>query len=263
MPALTAAQVWQLLLECRRTGRPIPADLHQNPCEAVAANFCELYSPILREGSNALFTVAQLGQTLDGRIATESGHSHYVTGEENRDHLHRLRALVDAVVVGAGTVAADDPQLTVRRVEGPNPVRVVLDPRRRLPAERQVFQDGAAHTLLMCGEESSVAATHGLAEVIGVPSADGRLEPAEILRTLCARGLRRVLVEGGGVTISRFLAAGLLDRLHIGVAPVILGSGRPGITLPPVDTMAQAPWPKVRAYPMGGDTLFDCDLRMP
>ncbi|WP_241503832.1 RibD family protein [Ferruginivarius sediminum] len=219
--------------------------------------------PILRDGSNALFTIAQLGQTLDGRIATESGHSHYVTGETNRDHLHRLRALVDAVVVGAGTVAADDPQLTVRRVKGPNPVRVVLDPRRRLPAERQMFQDGAAHTLLMCADERGVAATHGLAEVIGVPSEDGGLDPAEILRTLHARGLRRVLVEGGGVTVSRFLAAGLLDRLHIGVAPVILGSGRPGITLPPIGTMAEALRPKVRIHPMGADTLFDCDLRTP
>ena len=108
----------------------------------------ELFAPLERLGS---FVVGQLGQSLDGRIATISGHSHYINGPEDIERLHRLRALVDAVVVGAGTVAADDPRLTVRKVEGANPVRVALDPRGDLDPERAMFTDGAAPTLWMKG----------------------------------------------------------------------------------------------------------------
>ena len=102
-----------------------------------------------RRGRRGRSRIAHLGQSLDGYIATASGDSYYVTGPDNVRHLHRLRALADAIVVGAGTVARDDPQLTVRHVEGPNPVRVVLDPAARLDARRRVFSDGAAPTLVV------------------------------------------------------------------------------------------------------------------
>lgn len=212
-----------------------------------------LLAPLLHAES---FTLAQIGQSLDGRIATESGHSHYVTGPENLDHLHRLRALVDAVVVGAGTVAEDDPQLTVRRVAGANPVRVVLDPRRRLPLERKVFTDAAAPTLLLAG--SGAGERHGEAEILTLPVGADGFAPADVLAALHARGFKRILVEGGGVTISRFLQAGLLDRLHIAVAPLLIGSGRPGLALPPIHHLSEALRPQVRVFPMGTDTLFDC-----
>ena len=93
--------------------------------------------------------VAQAGQSLDGRIATASGHSHYVTGPADIRRLHRLRALVDAVIVGAGAVAADDPRLTVREADGDNPLRVVIDPNGRLDRSRRVFRDGAAPTVVI------------------------------------------------------------------------------------------------------------------
>ena len=110
----------------------------------------DLYLPICSAtGANPL-TVGHLGQSLDGFIATHSGESQYVTGEENILHLHRMRALCDAVVVGAGTVAADDPQLTTRHVSGPSPLRVVLDPTRRLAEHYKVFTDDSAVTLYMC-----------------------------------------------------------------------------------------------------------------
>jgi len=192
--------------------------------------------------------VAQLGQTLDGRIATVTGHSHYVNGPEALDHLHRLRGLADAVVIGAGTAVDDNPSLTTRRVPGPNPVRVLLDPSGRVPADRRIFRDGMAPTLV------SGPARPG-ADGLALPVGDS--SPRSILAALAVRGLDVVLVEGGAQTVSRFVEAGCADRLHLLVAPTVLGSGRPGIVLPEVATMDGALRFAVRRYPLGDDTLFD------
>ena len=206
--------------------------------------------------------IAQTGQSLDGRIATENGHSHYITGPADIRRLHRLRALVDAVVVGAGTVVADDPRLTVRDVEGENPVRVVLDPGSRLGAERRLFSDRASETLVVHrdpGDDRGAAP-----DVIRLPVDDAnRFEPRDIITALRARGLRRVLVEGGGVTVSRFLEAGVVDRLHVTVAPVLIGSGRSAFTLNPIDSLEQAIRPGCRTFRLGDDILFDLNLREP
>src|SRR6185436_19891987 len=110
----------------------------------------ELYLPICGATPARPMTVGHLGQSLDGFIATPSGDSQFVTGPENILHLHRMRALSDAVVVGAGTVAADDPQLTTRHVRGPNPMRVVFDPARRLTTEYRLFNDRSIPTWYCC-----------------------------------------------------------------------------------------------------------------
>src|SRR5262245_36305127 len=109
-----------------------------------------LYLPICSATSRRPMTIGHLGQSLDGFIATPSGDSQFVTGDDNIVHLHRMRALCDAVVVGAGTVAADDPQLTTRHVSGPNPLRVVIDSGRRLTSSFRVFTDRAVPTLYIC-----------------------------------------------------------------------------------------------------------------
>lgn len=211
----------------------------------------------------APLAIAQLGQSLDGRIATVTGASHYVNGFESRAHLHRLRALVDAVLVGAGTVAADDPQLSVRHVRGRNPLRVILDPRGRVSAERHVFQSGEAPTLHLVGEGASdlSGAVGAHVERVAVSlDASGSIAPRRVLEALVARGCRRVLVEGGGVTVSRFLEAGVLHRLHLLVAPLLIGSGRSGLDLPPIKTLDQALRPRTRSFPCGDDRLFDLEL---
>jgi len=114
----------------------------------------DLYLPICSATRERPLTLGHLGQSLDGFIATHAGDSRWVTGEQNMLHMHRLRALCDAVMVGAGTVAIDDPQLTTRLVEGPNPLRVVIDPDRRLTAAHRVFTDPAAETLYVCARGS-------------------------------------------------------------------------------------------------------------
>src|SRR5918912_2809504 len=162
----------------------------------------DLYLPICSATTARPITVGHLGQSLDGFIATHAGESRWVTGEENLLHMHRLRALCDAVVVGSETVAADDPQLTTRRVRGSNPLRIVLDPTRRLNERYRVFSDEAAETWYVCARSSAPAATvtFGRAEVIVVDDApEGGVDVEALMRLLRQRGRTRVFVEGGGV----------------------------------------------------------------
>jgi riboflavin-specific deaminase-like protein len=294
-PTLAPDQVWSLLLALRchvRESATIPArlglglDPGEQPTVTPAADpaalieitsdgtwtarlpladasveLLDLYLPMALARRERPLTVAHLGQSLDGRIATASGASCYVTGAGNLTHLHRMRALCDAIVVGAGTVECDDPQLTTRRVIGPHPVRVVLDPRRRLAAGHGLFHDRAAPTLLVCAEERADAPAPGHAELIGVPAQGSKLNLRELTRRLRVRGLFGLFIEGGGLTVSAFLEQGLLDRLQIAVAPLIIGSGRPGLTLPPIRDLSHGLRPRHRRFVMGEDVLFDCRLR--
>lgn len=164
-------------------------------------------------------------------------------------------------MVGAGTIYHDDPKLTVREIAGCSPVRVIIDPRRGLDTHYQVFTDGAVETLLLCPEqELGGDERHGQARVIAVASDEGGLIPEAVIAALRAEGLKRIFVEGGGKTVSRFLEAGCLDRLQITVAPVILGSGRPSITLPEISDIADGLRPAFRQFKLGNDTLFECCL---
>ncbi len=218
-----------------------------------------LYAPLLDApfGPDGCFVLGRLAQSLDGRIATVSGVSRWIGGPEDIRHTHRLRAIFDTVIVGASTVATDDPQLTTRDVVGPSPVRVVLDAKRRLPAHHRVFQ-GNARTLLACCDASCPAP--GRAELLVVPRGRDGIDLAALLAALAERGLRRVFVEGGGVTVSRFLAAGLLDRLHVTLAPLLLGAGVPAFALPEAATPADGLRFGWTVHPLGDDLLLDIPL---
>lgn len=232
--------------------------------EPGAACALPLYAPLLQaaDAPDGCFVLGRIAQTLDGQIATRSGASFWISGPEDILHTHRLRALFDAVVVGAGTIQADDPMLTTRHCPGSSPVRVVLDPTRRLGGGFRVFSGGPRTLLLVC--DTHPGPDHvGDAEVVSVAvAADGTgMDLTSALRALAARGLCRVFIEGGGVTVSRFLAAGLLDRLHVTLAPLLLGAGIPAFTLPasaqPKDGM-RLEW---EVHRLGEDLLFDIPIR--
>jgi len=231
--------------------------------DAAAAAVSPLYGPLLVPPPTAdgCFLLGRIVQTLDGRIATANGTSFWIGGQQDILHTHRLRALFDAVLVGAGTVRADNPRLTTRHCTGPSPVRVIIDPDRRLAGDHQVFRGGPA-TLLLCAEDSVGTDCIGAAEVQRVQRAatGGGLDIAAVVASLGARGLRRIFVEGGGVTVSRFLAAGMLDRLHVTIAPLLLGGGVPAFTLPPAAALADGLRFSWRMHQLGDDVLMDIPL---
>ncbi|WP_291088374.1 RibD family protein [Hydrogenophaga sp.] len=277
---------WLEMLRAR-DGEPSP-QLRHNPetgwaldgqVSARSAALFGLYKPLLdararqrRPRGQSPWVMAQLGQSLDGFVATATGDSYYVNGAHCLLHLHRLRALCDAVVVGAGTVSIDNPQLTTRRVPGPQPVRVVMDPAARLDGQSRVFRDGQAPTLWVCDTRHAAQARSRLGrqavptEVLPVDDlltkdAQACYHPQRAVDALAERGLKFLFVEGGGITVSRFFTAGALDRLHLVVAPVLIGNGRRGLQAPAHAVMADCPRPKARTLALGPDMLWDLDLR--
>jgi diaminohydroxyphosphoribosylaminopyrimidine deaminase/5-amino-6-(5-phosphoribosylamino)uracil reductase len=251
MDATNDALSWSALLALRDTPGVPPADA-----------LGRLFAPLLsHDAADGCMVLGRLAQTLDGRIATASGSSQWIGGQGDILHTHRLRALCHAVVVGAGTVKHDNPRLTTRECTGPNPVRVVLDTNRRLGPDHDIFAAGGPPTLLVCAEDAVGGDAHGAAEVLRLPrSSIGGLDIAALLPALAARGLRRIFVEGGGLTVSRFLAAGCLDRLHVTVAPVLLGSGIPAFTLPEAARIADGLRFAWGIHRLGEDVLFDIAL---
>lgn len=250
-------------------GSIVAREAHEHGFEALvpldegARALLELYAPLCVGARSADMVVAHLGQSLDGRVATVTGASRFVTGPEDVRHMHRLRALFDAVLVGARTACIDNPRLTTRLVPGRQPARVVLDPNGRLDSSLGLLRDGLAPTFVVRARAITAprAGWGSHVELIEVErGGDGRLPPRALLDALAARGLRRVFIEGGGITVSRFLEAHVLDRLQVAVAPKIIGSGTPALQLKPIERMADAITTHCRCIRLGADVLFDCKL---
>lgn len=234
--------------------------LDRSPNDADFTLFGPLCAP--PGAADGCFVLGRLAQSLDGFIAMPNGESHWIGGSEDVRHTHRIRALSDAVIVGAGTVRADNPQLTTRHVEGPSPVRVVLDPDRRLEIGYRVFA-GGPETLLVCAPDAPAGDRFGEAEVVRAPRGSSGLDIGAIVGLLALRGLRRLFVEGGGVTVSRFLTAGCLDRMHVTVAPLLMGAGIPAFPVPPVAALAQSRRFCWTVHKLGDDVLLDIPLHRP
>jgi diaminohydroxyphosphoribosylaminopyrimidine deaminase/5-amino-6-(5-phosphoribosylamino)uracil reductase len=179
--------------------------------------------------------VLKLALSLDGRIASRTGSSKWVTGPEARARVHLLRSQHDAVMIGIGTALADDPRLTVRDAPGDSPLRVVLDTRLRIPLTSRLVQTAREiPTWVVCTTDAPSSAEEALVErgvevLRAAPSAEGRIDAFAALKMLAERGIVSVMVEGGAELAGSVLAGGMVDELHCFVAPILLGPrGRPG-----------------------------------
>jgi 3,4-dihydroxy 2-butanone 4-phosphate synthase/GTP cyclohydrolase II len=197
-------------------------------------------------------------QTLDGRIATRTGDSQWISGAESLRLAHTLRASHDAVLVGAGTVRADDPRLTVRLVEGRSPLRVVVAGGSPLPPHAAVL-DGSVPTLV--ATTSRMPERDGVEQLLVAPTADGRVDLADLLRLLAERGIGSVLVEGGAGIITSMLRDGLANRLVVSVAPRVVGSGIEAVGDLEIRRLADAlGFGRMRTWRLGEDLIVDGDL---
>lgn len=247
-------KVWGRLLEVRR-GRACACCGQWSPGERAAL---DLYGPLARRDLGP-FIVAQVGQSLDGRVATVTGDARDVSGPDGLAHLHRMRALADAVLIGVRTALHDVPRLTVRLCDGSNPARVVIDPQGRLPDDAPVLTEDGAHRVVI--QAVNRPRRDGVT-VIRLRPRDGGLDAGEIAAALHAEGLQSLLVEGGGITIAHFLEAELLTRLQLAISPLLIGDGPQGLTLPTAASrLADAIRPETRAFSLGTDVVFDCGLR--
>ena len=211
----------------RAAGIDVTLGVEQAPCDELIAAFRKHITTGL-----PLVTL-KLAASLDGRIATATGESRWITGEVSRRYVHRLRAEHDAILVGAETVLQDDPELTCRVRGGRNPLRVILDGRLRLPLSAKVLtKTQAAPTLVVTGQQASAAKIRQIeargATVMCLPVAAGRFSMTRLMRALGKRNVASVLIEGGATAAAAALAARVVDRLLIYYAPKLIGGdGRP------------------------------------
>jgi diaminohydroxyphosphoribosylaminopyrimidine deaminase/5-amino-6-(5-phosphoribosylamino)uracil reductase len=224
----------------------------------------EAYFKTMEEGRP--FVSAKWAMSLDGKIGTHSGESAWITGEAARRRVHQLRDTHDAVLVGTGTLLADDPRLTCRIDAGRDPVRVVLDARLRAPLSSRVYDREGTVVFVdeAIAEERASELTEKRASVVGLPTdAQGRFEARQVLASLLDFDVMSVLVEGGGTLFGTLFDAGLVDRVYAFVAPVVLG-GRdaiPAVGGEGVERMASALRLRdVRVEPIGEDVLVVGDV---
>ncbi len=224
------------LARLRRAGVGVVTDVLRDECDALNAHW---FRYII---SGRPFVTLKAAVTLDGKFATGGGDSRWVTGPAAREEVHRLRDRADAVLVGTGTARADDPLLTTRlpRGRGRDPVRVVLDTRLALPRSLRLFHPrSAAPTLVATAARRARRFGPGV-ETVRCRSAGGRIDLEDLLANLAARGIAHLLVEGGAEVHASFLAAGLVDRVVVFVAPKILGGGKAWLSGPGPRLMADA-----------------------
>jgi riboflavin-specific deaminase-like protein len=198
-------------------------------------------------------------QTLDGRIATRSGSSRWISGPLATRFAHELRAAAGAVIVGSGTAIADDPLLTVRLVEGRQPIRIVLDARARLPANAKLLSDATTTTIhATCSADRASSSPHVEAWCLPPGPAGIGVDLDALLARLRARGVAEVLVEGGSRVITAFLRSGFVDRIIVTIAPMILGQGIDSVGDLGIESLDHAlRFAPVRVFSLGDDVLIE------
>jgi len=246
----------------RRGGVEVVSGVLEDACNRLLDGFACL----MRHGRP--FVVLKLAATLDGRIATRTGHSRWITGEAARREVHRLRDRCDAILVGSGTVTADNPALTCRIPRGRDPLRVVLSSSLSFAADAQVVTTAGADdgptalvaTTRRAPADRAQALREAGAEVVRLPSAGGRVRIPALLQALGQRGIMSVLVEGGSEVAAQFLDGGHVDRLLWFVAPKIVGGEKavPAVAGRGAALMSDAlVLEDLVVRRVGGDLLFD------
>lgn len=226
-----------------------------------AREFYSYFYKHVRRGQS--FLTAKWAMTADGKLATRTGDSHWVSSEESKQKALVLRAESDAVVVGVRTVLRDDPRLTARLGDGREPLRVVVDSRLRTPPEAEILKSAGRGVLLACGEGAPVDREEALrgrgAEVLRLPAPGGRVDFGALLDALHERGSLRVFIEGGGVLLGSAFDTGRVDEVYCFIAPKVVGGRQSPVPVAGrgITRMTDAlPLKETRWEPVGPDLLL-------
>lgn len=195
-------------------------------------------------------TVAHFAQSLDGKIATHSGHSRWIGNDENLLHAHKMRALCEGILIGKGTLVSDDPALTTRHVEGPNPRRIVVS---STPCNFESLLNSSKEEIWWVGGKED--SEH--VRCIQTEKHPTKTRCERLLQTLYKKGIKTLFIEGGSVTTSAFLAEGMIDIMQFHISPMVFGSGIPGINLPEIAEVGESvKFDSWKFVPVGDAVMF-------
>lgn len=205
-------------------------DVKVGVLENECANLNKFFFKYISKGLP--YVTLKVAQTIDGKIADNSGDSKWITSVQSRQNVHKLRSQYDAVLVGAGTVMTDDPKLTVRFTEGRNPKKVILDPRMRIPPDHKIFSSPESGVFLVTSKANSekkkaieTIRKKGAEVIFAAETADGFINLKSMLKILAKKQIASLLVEGGSRVFSYFVKTGLYDEVNLFISPKILGQG--------------------------------------
>lgn len=218
----------------------------------------ELYLPYIIVNINAEvpFSFVHIAQTIDGKIATASGKSKWIGNQENLVHAHRIRALVDAILVGANTFKLDKPRLDVRHVKGDNPIKIII-------ANSKLDLDclSIGETILFSNNEIEYQSLPENTESICIEQDGNTIITTDVLKVLKQKGIHSLLIEGGSQTIRKFIEDKSIDRIEFHIAPIIFGSGKSGIELSEIDNLDESiPLQNPITFKMGNALMIVSNL---
>jgi len=242
----------------RSKGIKVDVGIRESECRKLN----EYYFKFVKTGIP--YITVKYAQTLDGRIATKSGDSQWISSEAARRYVHHLRRINGSIMVGAGTVVADNPQLTVRHVKGKNPFRIIVDSKLRIPIKSSVLTDANAHLTIIATTSAAPAVKiagvkkRGAEVWVVKKERNGRVSLRDLLRKLGKREIMSVLVEGGSEIITSLLKAGLVDKMIIPIAPKIVGKGLEAIGDLNINKINNAiRFSSFKAMKKGDDIIFE------
>ena len=200
--------------------------------DLILRQSCEIIIPLLLKNNNNF--IGQIGQSLDGKIALNNGSSHYINEKESITYLHCLRSISDGVLVGVNTIIKDNPLLTTRKIKGPNPIRLIIDPTLKLTNKYKIFKDDNKNIIFT---NSSKEKKFINTTIVKFPKKNFTQKIYDYLEKT---SLQTILIEGGPTTLSHFIELKLLNYMQFIISPTIIGSGIDSVRLKPISDLKNA-----------------------
>ena len=220
--------------------------------DLILRQSCEIIIPLLLKNNNNF--IGQIGQSLDGKIALNNGSSHYINEKESITYLHCLRSISDGVLVGVNTIIKDNPLLTTRKIKGPNPIRLIIDPTLKLTNKYKIFKDDNKNIIFT---NSSKEKKFINTTIVKFPKKNFT---QNIYNYLEKTSLQTILIEGGPTTLSHFIELKLLNYMQFIISPTIIGSGIDSVRLKPISDLKNALRAKNTICKLGKEIIVTLDF---